>query len=162
MSAHLEEYRAKLALVSQQEMGSLVAHWELGEVFARYGEPIRDIAKALEVSFSTVQRHLLIAKIIPTREDLDRLLQTRPDIRCWQDLLVWADARPPEGKDQRQDQADRGGAQGGIVLTVPASVIKALADQGCNAREVITLFWQNVSPHLLITIAYPDRPSRAA
>ena len=56
-------------------------------------------------------------------------------------------------------EANHGPSTSGLNLTVPASIIAGLADQGCNAREVMTRFWQNASPMLLINVAYPDRVS---
>lgn len=164
MSEHDEEYRDLLARVLQHDRESIRAHWELGALFARYGEPVTDIAQAISRSVTYVADHIRIAQVVASAEDLDAVLAGRDDIQTWTVLIDWVKAGGPgqdSGDDpdapeisrrrrQRQDQ-------GGIVLTVPASVIKGLADEGVNPREVMANFWRNVTPHLLISVAYPDR-----
>lgn len=176
MSEHDSEYRELLAKVAQRDRDSIVAHWELGELFARYGEPVTEIALAIGRSVTYVADHVRIIQVVPAREDLDRVLEDRDDIGTWTVLIDWvkaggpgqeSDEEPDAGDISRQKRQGRqqaqgsgshsGGSQGGLQLTVPVHVIKALADLGANPREVMHNFWQNVSPNLILNVAYPDR-----
>lgn len=180
MSEHDSEYRELLARVMQRDRDSIIAHWELGELFARYGESVTDIALAIGRSVTYVADHVAIARLITTREDLDTVLSDRDDIQAWTVLVDWVKAGGPgqesneepdandisrqkrQGRQQSQGGAQgsgshSGGAQGGLQLTVPAHVIKGLADLGANPREVMRNFWQNASPNLILNVAYPDR-----
>lgn len=184
MSEHDNEYRELLARVTQRDRDSITAHWELGDLFARYGESVTDIAMAISRSVTYVADHVRIVQIIPTREDLDRVLEDRDDIQTWTVLVDWvkaggpgqeSDEEPDAGDISRQKRQGRqqgngpqggggqgggspsGGSQGGMQLTVPVHIVKGLADLGANPREVMHMFWQNVSPMLLLNVAYPDR-----
>jgi hypothetical protein len=185
VSEHDEEYRDLLARTLLRDREAIVAHWELGALFARYGEPVTAVAQAIGRSVTYVADHVAIARLIPARGALDRILENRDDITSWTVLADWARAGGP-GQDsdddpdaaeisrQRRRPAHRdgqhpqggsggqhpqgGGAQAsGLQLTVPAHVIKALADLGANPREVLHRFWQNAAPGLIISVAYPDR-----
>lgn len=179
MSEHDNEYRDLLARVMQRDRESITAHWELGELFARYGESVTDIAMAVERSVTFVADHIKIAQVIPTREDLGRVLAERDDIQVWTVLVDWVKAGGPgQESEEEPDAGDisrqrrRGqqpgggsqgsGAQGGLQLTVPAHIIKALADMGLNPRECMNLFWQNVSANLIMNIAYAGVSTRPA
>jgi hypothetical protein len=181
MSSHDDEYRELLARVAQRDRDSILAHWELGELFAKYGETITDIAMAISRSVTYVSDHIRIIQVIPTREDLDRVLEDRDDIQTWTVLIDWvkaggpgqeSDEEPDAGDISRQKRQGRqqpqgtgshgGGSQGGLQLTVPAHIIKALADMGLNPRECMNLFWQNVSPNLIMNIAYAGVVTRPA
>lgn len=163
MSEHDSEYRELLARVMQRDRDSIIAHWELGELFARYGESVTDIALAIGRSVTYVADHVAIARLITTREDLDTVLSDRDDIQAWTVLVDWVKAGGPgqesneepdandisrqkrQGRQQSQGGAQgsgshSGGAQGGLQLTVPAHVIKGLADLGANPREVMRNF----------------------
>jgi hypothetical protein len=170
MSTHDSEYRDLLARVAQRDRESITAHWELGELFARYGDPVTEIAMAIGRSVTYVADHIRIIQVIPTREILDEVLRGRSDISSWTVLIDWVKAGGPgQESDEDPDASDisrsrrqgRNGAgqqpQGGIQISVPAHVIKGLADLGANPREAMTLFWQNVSPMLILSVAYPDR-----
>lgn len=177
MSAHDSEYRDLLAKAVQRDRESITAHWELGELFARYGESVTDIAEAIERGVTFVADHVKIAKVIPTREDLDRVLAERDDIQTWTVLVDWVKVGGPgqEGDDEpdandisrsrrRGSQPQGSGSQqpqqGGLQLTVPAHIVKALADMGLSPRECMNLFWQNVSPNLIMNIAYAGVTTR--
>lgn len=177
MSEHDNEYRDLLAKVMQRDRDSIEAHWALGELFAKYGESVTDIAMAVERSVTFVADHIKIVQIIPAREDLSRVLENRDDITSWTVLIDWVKAGGPgqEGDDepdagdisrqrrQRQQQPQAGGSSGGgLQLTVPAHIIKALADMGLNPRECMNLFWQNVSANLIMNIAYAGIHSQPA
>lgn len=176
MTEHADEYRELLARVAQRDRESIEAHWELGELFARYSEPVAEIAMAIERSVTYVADHIKIVQLIPTHEALAHVLGNRDDITSWTVLMDWvraggpgqdSDEEPDAGDISRQKRQGRqppqgagshsGGSQGGLQLTVPAHVIKALADLGANPREVMHNFWQNVSPNLILNVAYPDR-----
>jgi len=170
MTEHDSEYRELLAKVAQRDRDSIEAHWDLGALFAKYGEPVTDIAMAIDRSVTYVAEHIKITQVIPTREDLARVLENRDDITSWTVLIDWvkaggpgqeSDEEPDAGdisrqRRRRQDgqQPQGGGNGGGLQLTVPAHIIKALADMGLNPRECMNLFWQNVSPNLIMNIAY--------
>jgi hypothetical protein len=169
MSEHDSEYRDLLARAMLRDRESITAHWELGELFARYGESVTDIAEAIDRGVTFVADHIRIARAVPAREDLDRVLAERDDIQTWTVLVDWVKAGGPgqESEDepdagdisrQRRQGRDQGRgqqpSQGGLQLTVPAHVIKALADLGLNPRECLGLFWQNVSANLIMNIAY--------
>ncbi len=171
MSKHDSEYRDLLARTLQRDRESIIAHWELGALFARYGESVTDIAMAIERSVTYVADHVAITRVIPAREDLDRVLEGRDDIQTWTVLVDWVRAGGPgqesntepdandisRARRQRQDRQ-----QGGMQLVVPASVIKGLADLGVNPRETMGLFWQNVAPMLIVNVAYPDRATQSS
>lgn len=176
MSEHDSEYRDLMAKVAQRDRDSISAHWELGELFARYGEPVTDIAMAIERSVTYVADHVAIARLIPAREDLDRVMEDRDDIQTWTVLVDWVKAggpgqesgeEPDAGDISRQRRRGRpqpqgSGSQGGLQLSVPAHIIKALADMGLNPRECMNLFWQNVNPNLIMNIAYAGIHTQAA
>jgi hypothetical protein len=177
MSEHDTEYRDLLAKTMQRDRESILAHWKLGALFAKYGEPVAEIAMAIERSVTYVADHVAIVKVISTREDLDRVLENRDDIQTWTVLVDWVKAGGPgqesdeepdaneisRQKRQRQGgQPQGGGSVGGLQLIVPAHIIKALADMGLNPREAMNLFWQNVSPNLIMNIAYAGVQGRPA
>jgi hypothetical protein len=167
MSNHSDEYRELLARTLRRDRDSIVAHWELGQLFARYGESVTDIAMAIERSVTYVADHVAIAKRIETSEALDAILDERDEIQTWTVLVDWVKAGgPPVDQDGDPDANDISrqrrqrpgqGQTGGLQLTVPSHVVKALADMGLNAREALALFWQNASPNLIMNVAYPDR-----
>lgn len=164
MSEHAEEYRELTAKADRHDRSAIAAHHELGLLFIKYGESFTDIARAIDRSVTYVSDHVLIAKNIPSADMLDRVLAERDDIPSWTVLVDWVrEGGPGQDTDDDPDARElsrrkRGSREtGGMQLAVPAAIVKALADEGCNAREVMTLFWQNVSPMLLITIAYPER-----
>lgn len=179
MSNHDSEYRDLLAKVTQRDRDSITAHWELGELFARYNESVTDIAEAIDRGVTFVADHVKIAKVIPAREDLDRVLAERDDIQTWTVLVDWVKAGGPgqESEDepdagdisrsrrrgpQPQGSSGQQPQQGGLQLTVPAHIVKALADMGLNPRECMNLFWQNVSPNMIMNIAYAGVTTRTA
>ena len=185
MSEHDTEYRDLLARTMQRDRESILAHWKLGALFAKYGEPVAEIAMAIERSVTYVADHVKIVQVIPTREDLDRVLENRDDIQAWTVLVDWVKAGGPgqesgeepdandisrQKRQGRQSQGSAGGgsgsqgggSQGGLQLTVPAHIIKALADMGLNPRECMNLFWQNASPNLIMNIAYAGITTRPA
>ena len=164
MSEHESEYRELLAKTMRRDRASIIAHWELGALFAKYGEPVTDIAMAIGRSVTYVADHLAIVRVITTREYLDRVLENRDDIEVWTVLVDWVKAGGPgQESDEEPDAADisrqrrQRQERGGLQLLVPAHVVKALADLGANPREVMHLFWQNASPYLILNVAYPDR-----
>ena len=182
MSEHDGEYRELLVRVAQRDRDSILAHWELGELFARYGDSVTDIAMAIGRSVTYVADHVAIARRIPAREDLDRVLENRDDIQTWTVLVDWVRAGGPgQESDEEPDAGDisrarrtgrsqpgggqpsqGSGSQGGLQLTVPAHIVKALADMGLNPRECMNLFWQNVNPNLIMNIAYAGVSTRPA
>ena len=177
MSEHDTEYRDLLAKTIQRDRESILAHWKLGALFAKYGEPVAEIAMAIERSVTYVADHVTIVQVIPTREDLDAVLADRDDIQVWTVLVDWVKAGGPgQESDEEPDANDisrqkrgrgqqpqgSGQQQGGLQLTVPAHIIKALADMGLNPREAMNLFWQNVSPNLIMNIAYAGVQGRPA
>jgi hypothetical protein len=172
MSEHDTEYRELMARVAQRDRESIEAHWELGELFARYGEPVTDIAMAIGRSVTYVADHVRIVQVIPTREDLATVLADRDDIQTWTVLIDWVKAGgpgqetegdPDAGTISRGRRHGPGGGtgqrpdRGGLQLTVPAHIIKGLADTGADARTTMNRFWQNVTPNLILSVAYPDR-----
>jgi hypothetical protein len=161
MTQHDIEYRELLTRTLQRDRDSITAHWELGELFARYGEPVTAIARAIERSVTYVADHVAIVRLIPAREDLAVILEDRDDISSWTILVDWVKAGGPgQDSDEEPDAGEvsrRRRNQGGLQLQVPVTVIKGLADLGANPREAMTLFWQNVSPMLIVSVAYPDR-----
>ncbi|HTO23438.1 MAG TPA: hypothetical protein VMQ10_13275 [Spirochaetia bacterium] len=175
MSEHHHEYRELLAKVMKRDRDSIEAHWELGELFAKHNEPVADIAMAIDRGVTFVADHIKIVQAIPTREDLAAVLENRDDITSWTVLIDWVKAgapgqeseeEPDAGDISRQKRQGRGRndqyQQGGIVLTVPTHIIKALADLGVNPREAMGLFWQNVSVNLIVNIAYAGASARPA
>ena len=68
MSTHADEYRELLAKVTQRDRESIGAHWELGMLFAKYGEQITDIAMAIDRPVTWVASHRKIAEVIPDHE----------------------------------------------------------------------------------------------
>ena len=176
MSEHDNEYRELMTKVMQRDRDSITAHRELGELFAKYGESITDIAMAIGRSITYVSDHVRIVQIIPTREDLDRVLAERDDIQVWTVLVDWVkvggpgqeSGEEPDANDisrqkrQGRQQPQGSGQQGGLQLTVPTHIIKELADMGLNPRETMNLFWQNVSPNLIMNIAYAGVTNRPA
>ncbi len=187
MTEHDTEYQALLAKTAQRDRESIIAHWELGALFARYGEPVTGIAGAIGRSVTYVADHLKIAQVIPTREALDQVLTGRDDIQVWTVLVDWVKAGGPGQESEAEPDANdisrarrhpkappassppaggRGTApsagpqRGGIQLLVPAHIIKGLADLGVNPREAMALFWQNVAPMLIVNVAYPGRTSQ--
>jgi hypothetical protein len=171
MSEHDTEYRELLARVARHDRDSITAHWELGELFARYGEPVTEIALAIGRSVTYVADHVRIAQVIPAREDLDRVLADRDDIQAWTVLVDWVKAGGPGQESEEEPDAPaisrqrRGGRgdqpQGGIQLVVPQSMIAGLADLGADPRDALRRFFQNVTPRMIIEMAYPDRRSPA-
>lgn len=166
MSKYASEYQELLARVTQRDRDSISAHWELGELFARYGESVTMIARAIERSVTYVADHIAIVRFIQTREILDQVLEDRDDIQSWTVLVDWVKAGGP-GQDGDADPdaseiSRRRRQQGGLQLQVPAHVVKGLADLGANPREAMTMFWQNVSPNLIVSVAYPDRMAVSA
>lgn len=164
MGTHDGEYREALALAESADRKSIEYHWKMGELFARHHEAAADIALAIGKSVGYVYDHLLIYRQVPTAEKLAQLLKLRDDIAVWTHLLAWVKEAGPAGGDakddarrKRQPKTRTQPSQGGIVITVPAHVIKALADQSANPREVMTNFFRNASAQMLIQVAYPDR-----
>lgn len=167
MSEHAGEYQELLARTAQADRGSIEAHWDLGELFGRYGEPVADIALAIGRSVTYVAEHVRLVQVIATREILARVLAERDDVTSWTVLIDWvkaggpgqaSDAEPDAAdisRQRRRPQAQGSGQQGGLQLTVPAHVIKGLADLGLNPRECMGLFWQNATPNLIMSVAYP-------
>jgi hypothetical protein len=167
MSEHASEYQELLAKAAARDQSAIEAHWELGTLFARYGESVTDIAQAIDRSVSYVSDHIRIAKAIPSTEALAEVLANRDDISTWTILVDWVKSdgpgeNEPGGGDAGENykQKKRRREATAMDLSVPAHIIKGLADAGCNAREVMTNFWANVTPNLLISVAYPDRVGR--
>jgi hypothetical protein len=170
MSTHDTEYRELLDRVTRHDRDAIGAHWELGQLFARYGEPVTEIAQAIDRGVTFVADHLRIAQALPARGDLDRVLAGRDDISTWTILVDWVRADGPgqESPDEpdapaisRQRRGRGQGETGGLQLTVPAHIVKGLADAGADARETMHRFWLNVTPHHILEVAYPDRRSPA-
>lgn len=162
MSDHTDEYQALLAVVAGRDRDAIVAHWELGQLFAKYGETVPDIAEAVGRSVTYVADHIRIAREITSREWLDSVLDGRDDIDTWTVLLAWVKAGGPgQDSDDEPDAKDiarqRRGRSGGNDLSVPPVIIKGLADLGLNAREVMNDFWRNASAQLILNVAYPGR-----
>lgn len=176
MNEHHHEYRELLAKVMKRDRDSIEAHWELGELFAKHNEPVADIAMAIDRGVTFVADHIKIVQAIPTKEDLAAVLENRDDITSWTILIDWVKAgapgqdsgeEPDAGDISRSKRQGRGQGQGqpqggGLQLTVPAHIIKALADMGLNPRECMNLFWQNVSANLIMNIAYAGVTTRPA
>jgi hypothetical protein len=139
MSEHDNEYRELLAKVAQRDRDSIAAHWELGELFAKYNEPVTDIAMAIERSVTYVADHVRIVQVIPTREDLERVLADRDDIQVWTVLVDWVKAGGPGqesdgepdandiSRQKRRGQQPGAGSQGGMQLLVPAHIVTRLS-----------------------------------
>ena len=167
MSKHDDEYRTLLAKVASRDRDAIEAHWELGVLFGKYGEPVTDIAQAIGRSVTYVSDHIRIAQAIPTTEYLASVLENRDDIQTWTVLVDWVKSGGPGEGEPGGDDAGRAYRNkktkreaGGLQLQVPVRIIKELADAGSNAREVMDNFWANVSVNLIISVAYPDRASQ--
>ena len=107
MSEHDTEYRDLLAKTMQRDRESILAHWKLGALFAKYGEPVAEIAMAIERSVTYVADHVTIVQVIPTREDLDAVLADRDDIQVWTVLVDWVKAGGPgQESDEEPDAND--------------------------------------------------------
>jgi hypothetical protein len=162
MSNHADEYQALLAVTAGRDRDAIVAHYELGQLFARYGETVPDIAEAIGRSVTYVADHIRIARDVVSREHLDNVLDGRDDIDTWTVLLAWVKAGGPgQNSDDEPDAKDiarqRRNTPRGNQFFVPPVIVKSLADLGLNAREVLTDFWGNASAQLILNIAYPGQ-----
>jgi hypothetical protein len=140
-----EEYRAKYLSVIAEDQHTLVHHWELGRLFVKSHDSYREIAEVLGSSFSFVQRHALVGRVIPLREKLDLLVETT-NISCWHHLLQWA---------QRQSGVPTSDSTE-IRSRVPEHIRTGIAQQGYDPKEVVNLFWLRVDVETILDVARPN------
>jgi hypothetical protein len=127
---HFQEYRAARERSRKTDKRSLTAHWQEGRLYARYQEPIVDIAFDVDISPSTVSSHIALYDMFPTKDELltaaehyhcysfMRLMRLHSGTEHSRHLAIWACAVCGSRELRRvseEEEEDTGA--GGNVLT---------------------------------------------